>query len=259
MSFITYFDLIDDSKLPPNSYYIEPRDLYKVLVDKADTYLTFSQKVIAYRASKKYPKLNPNELRFLILSSLEKNTSKQDLPKYFEQKASLPQFGQLAMLAKTITANIGQRSVGYNTRQERAKKCLSCVIHRGRNNVAAMSAMKQVINAVADNSHETLKDLQLSPEEEKLGTCGMCGCGLKAKVAVSSLGVLSSLGPNHIDTLLKVYGYKAFDMCWILNEALQDHNLKGLLEAKLKSSAVKGKELYLQYINEKLKESKSNG
>lgn len=234
--FIQYSSLKDESKLPIGAYYTEPRDLEKIHVLPGDTLKKFTQKVENSREEKNYPKLNDADLTFLIVLSLEKTTPNAKVSKYFDQKAILPQFSQVAQLAKTLTSQLGRNVVGYNQRQDRADKCMGCVLNQApaRNNIAqlANSAISKAIHAVSKDS-ESLLDLESSDKEKNLGACGMCGCNLTNKVKMQILSVLTSVRPDQIDTLFKVYGIDAFDMCWILNETLTETHLRKYIEDKL--------------------------
>jgi hypothetical protein len=249
--FIQHNELIDDSKLPPNSYYQEPRDNHIIHVANGDSYNSFSEKVVKYRESQKYPKLNPTELRLLVISSIERSVPSSELTKYFKLQAVLPQFSQIAAFAKAIVSQVGQGALPYNQRDSRAAKCVACKIHKPHNSVPLQSPMMALSAVVTDNSHESLQDLQISPNERKLGQCGMCGCNLSSKVRYALIGIVQGLNPPQLDTIFKIYGPMAFDSCWILNEAISDRNIKPMLEKKLSQTQTQGMSLLTAYLLEK--------
>lgn len=250
MSFIQQSDLISDSKLSPSSYYTEPRDLHNIYVLRSETLAQFTTRVVNYRKSKGYPPLNPNELRLLVVASLERTTPKKDMGRYFVTKAVLPQFSQIAQLAKVIVTQAGKRSVSYNTRQDRVDKCLSCKLHKSNNSIGnfAAATITKALDLVSDTSQDTLAALQVSDRERALGTCGMCGCGLSNKVRIDVMGALASLHPGQLDMIIRIYGIKAFESCWVLNESVKDGNTRQLLVNKLKRTRTNGAALLKEYI-----------
>jgi len=99
----------------------------------------------------------------------------------------------------------------------------------------------------------SLQDLAQSQSEKKLGTCGMCGCSLQAKIKFSILGVLAGVVPSDLHKLFAAYGKDAFSRCWILNESLQRGDTKKLLETKLHAAGPSAKHSLHLYLKNKKK------
>lgn len=247
---ITFNDLKDYSKLPVGAYYTEPRDLHQIFVVAGDTFDTLVDKVIEYRKSKDYPSLPYNDLRVLVITSLERSIHDvRVLTEYFEQRNVNPKFQQVFQVAKLLCLQIGQGAAGYNLREERASKCLGCALHRrsGKINEYISKAIDLTLNAISKKEEETVQDLHYADLEKGLGTCNMCGCGLLKKVRVNLMPILASLQPNQLDRLFNIYGSQAFDKCWMLNEALRDQTTVSILEKKLSRTVTKGNKFLQEY------------
>lgn len=257
--FIQYNDLKDDNRLPAGACYIEPRDSEAIYVAKGETLAKFIERVSESRAKKGYPELPPAELRALVVSSIERNVSREVLREYFEPHAARPNMSQVVQLARTLARQVGQREADYNTRQSRTAHCLGCAKHKAHNNIGRFSnaVIGGVIKAVSTT--ESLANLHMSQEEQKLGVCGMCGCNLANKIRLNLSSVIASIGPHQIDSLLGVYGDKAFDACWILHESLDSKSARTTLEMKLGLTRQQyGRALLTEYIKNKALEAAKN-
>jgi hypothetical protein len=243
--FTTVQALIDESKFPPNAYYAEPRDNSKTYPTNSDTLDTFSTKIANMRAEKGFPQLNPQDLYALIVTSLENTTQSSLRPRYFHGVQVRPSISQVWGLAKTITAQASNNLATATQREDRSRKCLQCPLHKASGAVSpiVLAAINKSMEAV---SHESLSNLQQSDLEKRLGTCGMCGCGMQSKIRTSLLATLAALGPNQLDKLLKIVGPKAFGSCWILDEAVSNTNFKQILMQKVQNTG----KLAIDYYNQ---------
>lgn len=258
MSFITKSVLIDESKLPPNSSYLESRDNSKTIVLHNETFQQFCDRIVTIRSQKGYPPFMPNDLRELVLESLYTTTPPPQRSLYFKHEAFLPTFGQAISLAKTLVAQVAQNQAPFDVREKRAVKCNKCPLHLTKSMSPMLNAVvSRAINAVSAN-YEDLSKLESSELQKTVGACGVCGCALTNKLKVNTLSAITSLTAPQIEKITRVFGKKAFgdDGCWMLGECLTNVNLKTILNTKLRATANRSDLILEEYLSDKLQEAK---
>lgn len=255
--FIQANDLKDESILPPNAFYREPRDHSTIHVEPGDTLEKFIKKVSISREEKNYPPLKEEDLRILVVACLEKTTPPSEHPTYFQRKSVNPAFGKVFELTQALVSQINSKAPSFELRQKRAETCLACPMHQGNMQVASFMAntIKKVLDII--QSQESLDQLNASPKEKQLGVCGMCGCGMTNKIRMELYGALSSINPAQLDTFLANLGVEAFDTCWILKESIGSLKCRSVLEAKLKHTHNRGLDLLKANLQAKVIKAKN--
>lgn len=250
--FNQYYDLRSEKMLPPAGVFIDPFDNAAYNVKPHETLADFTKRVETSRAEKGHPAFYPQELKQLVIISLAESSNQRARDRYFEMKAAVPAASELISLAKNIAAQYRTRKgVPFQQRQERAAKCRGCALHKKH-------AVVNPVTLKAIGKMAGLKEVVESPAEKALGTCGMCGCGLQGKIKFSIVNVLAGIAPDQLTTLLTAYGRKAFDRCWILNEAVDDVNMLRLLSDKLKAAGTRAISFLTAYLSER-EQAKKHG
>lgn len=237
--------------LPPQGTFIDPFDKQVYSVKPHETLDDFTLRIKTSREIKKFPAFYPHELRALAIISLAENANKATLDKYFELKAMVPSVSEVVSLAKTIATQAATKnSVSYNNRQQRAEKCNLCVLHKKK--AVVNSKVAHTIGKLAG-----LKEVLESEVEKNLGICGMCGCSLQKKVKFSTLSAIAEVAPEELSMVVSTYGSKAFDVCWILNEALNNGAIKNIVTSKMKAISPTAEALLTAYLLEKQQAAKN--
>lgn len=243
-----YFELKSEKRLPPSARFIDPYDNTIFPVTQQDKLQDIIDKVTQHRKTNSYPELDEQSLRSLITMTLAETCSDSDLRKYFVPKATIPQVSQVISFAKAVAyETVHKDSVSVKNKQERARKCIACPFHKSRG--TAPSIINNLPIQVLQNSLSY-------PEEKQLGICGLCGCGLQAKIRFKVMGILAGLTPDQLDQAIRVMGISFFDRCWIAYEALQDFTMKRLIRAKLANGNTNGDKVLDLYIASKIKSAK---
>lgn len=244
----SYYDLIDQSKLPINARYVDPYDHNIFLVtSKTESLDWFIEQIVNYRESKGFPSLFKTDLRQLVLASLFESSTPDQRKQYFQVRTAPPTMSQLLTLSKTLAVEaVHSNNVGAKQREERAAKCNDDCKFHSRAGGWKESIKKAIVKVVG------LDKLNKSEEEDKLGNCLMCGgCALAPKVRFEIRSVLAGLPPEYIDRLINVYGIKAFDKCWILQDAINNPRAREILQGKLANGKSKGADLLKAYLMNK--------
>lgn len=227
--FNQYYDLKNESQLPPGAVFIDPTDNATYTVKSHESLDDFTKRIESSREQRGNVSLFPHQLKLLIKISLAESVPQAIRNIFFTLKAAVPSTSELIKLAKTVSAQYRSgRALSYNHRQERAAKCNACVFHR--KSAEVNEKLLDGIEKVAGLEH-----INESPTEQALGMCGMCGCGLRSKIKFSLMSTLATIGPEELSRILSSYKYKAYDKCWILNEAVEDSHAKKLLVGKLRA------------------------
>lgn len=246
--FQQYYDLKSELTLPSSGKFYDPYDdaIFSPLAN--ETLPQLMTRINNRRAAQTppLPLFEDSELRLLVTLSLAESSSPQQLKTHFVPKAVTTEFSDAINFAKTL---VSQRfyfnQQPFQTRQARASHCHACKLHKA----------KAAFSKTLTNTTEKLagiKDYVRSPNEEALGVCGMCGCDLKNKVGFAITPILADLSPDQLQRILLLYGPKAFDVCWILKEALTDGTTARLLEAKVKHSGQRTENMLADYKSNKL-------
>lgn len=240
------YTLKDPNNLPPAGVFIDPTDNSEYRVQPRETLGNFLERIKTARAEKGLPEFIPTDLKTLVEVSLTQHIHPKDLLKYFELTAIPVQAAQIAGLVRTIISarTKGNAAPSYLKRQDRAHACANCRLHDSK--MLTPQKMTRVVEKLIG-----LKQVEQSAVEEALGTCRMCGCGMKEKIRVSLLNVLAGIEPSRLSMLLSAYGTKAFDTCWIFKESLEDPALAKLLKTKIEKSSPHTQGFYQQYLAEK--------
>lgn len=226
-SFASYYDLKDESNLPPNATFVDPYDGFSYAVQPKETLSQFMSRILERRRSQGYPEMFPAEFKAIVVISLSNQADKKILDTYFIQKSVTPTVSEMISLASTTVSQLKQRShVSYLTRQVRADKCNGCALHNNK------KLIKPSITSLATKL-VGLNEVVQSEKEKGLGVCGVCGCGLQAKVKYETMAVLAGLTPEQLAKIVRVYGDNAFEKCWILNEAVNNPAVEQALAKKL--------------------------
>jgi hypothetical protein len=252
---IKYYDLKDYKKLPPDAVYIDPQNSKKYYPKKDQSLEDFAKAILADQTLNNQPTLEEEDFKVFLIASLYESSSKKSNEEYFVGKAKLPEFAQIWDLAKATAYEIHKKEViSIAQRRERALKCLGCTaFHRTKNQGLSGFAKKLVTKVVDKVKKTSLKDSLESQEYNTLGSCGACGCDLKNKTKYSNVGALIALKVEDLDRMLKVWGHRAFDNCWILNEAIKNPEQKKMLLPKLKAGNANGPQLLDLNIEHKVK------
>ena len=229
----TYFDLISESNLPPTAYFVDPSDELQTAPEPKETLNKFITRLSEGREQRGLPLIAVPDLRQLIVDSFYNSTPINQRPTYFNQQSISPTLSQAYSFIKA-TANTLINRVGIPPlqRTSRANHCLNnCKFHSKSRNWGGQAAAPMLKTA---KSLVGLQEATVSPSETQLGNCMLCGgCDLKTKVAYSLESVLASLTPEQVDLMLRAYGPKTFEQCWIFEEALKDPPNRQLLRQKI--------------------------
>lgn len=245
-----YFELKNEDKLPPSSRFIDPYDNTIFNVTQQDKLSDIIDRVTKNREKNNYPQLDKQNLKSLISMTLAETCSDSDLKKYFIPKATMPQVSQVISFVKAIVyETVHNENVSIKVKQERAKKCLApCPFHKSR------GIAPSIVNNIPIH---TLQNSLSYTEENQLGVCGLCGCGLQAKIKFQVMSILAGLTPEKLDQALRTMGASFFDRCWIPAESLEVLTTKKLLQAKLSNGNAGGARILDLYISSKVKSVKN--
>lgn len=235
--------LSSESRLPPGSYFIDPYDNTRYDTHPDESLPDLVDRIRADRTIKNRPQPTIQEWKAIITEFIYDTTPDMVKPSYFTKKEVAPGLSHLLTFAKTVTTQLlGGKAVSIQQRQERARGyCLNnCALHKQSSNWVGNAANKisDKVTKTGESQKNTL--VKSYPEEERLGTCGMCGCGLANKLKFSAEAAFASLKPEYIDELLRVYGFHAFTKCWIMKECFENPQMLQPLRDKLASSKENG-------------------
>ena len=223
------FDLVDrvsPTGLPRGVTIIDPVTGVKYVVNEFASFLELKK---AFKESReKFDSrfiLPEEELEVLLLVLLRGQTPIEHHVRYFkETKNNIPGVNELFGFAKLLvnTAVSGSNGVPYGKQFIRASKCISgCGFHKSVSDNSLLSRGASMLsNASLGAGADSLKghkDLW-----GKLGSCGMCGCNLKEKVRFDLGNILGSVHADNLVGLVRMYGIKLFDVCWIFEELLRE-------------------------------------
>lgn len=243
-----YYDLKDENHLP-QARFVDPVNNQIYLTTAGESLTSFIDRIEKSRADKNLPEIGRESLRLLIITTFVENSSPADLQKYFVLKPVPVSMEQMLALARTLAVSHSKQNVtSFVDRQNRAAKCRTCKFHQ-KSGVMSGLAVKML------NAMSGLESIKQSDAERALGTCGMCGCALQAKIRYPVKGVLAGTTPDNIAKLTSAYGPRAFDVCWILSESLADTDTRALLEAKLRHGL--GLQFLTAYDEEKAQTARS--
>lgn len=222
-----YYALKDESRLPLGSKVVDPYDnsIHKPV--DSDTLESFLKRISASRASKSLPEIPALELGDYVVASLYTNASPREKEALFVRKAMTPAFGQIKSLATALakeTSSLAQ--VPLLTKEKRAADCLACKLHQ---------TSKTGSSAVDKLAQTRLKDLTKVSCESRLGVCGMCGCGVSAKIKFNASSILASMSPEMISYGARLLGAGIFSSCWMLGECAEDGRLSRILDRKVEN------------------------
>lgn len=223
-----YYDLKDAKHLPTGAKFVDPVNNQIYFTTAGESLTSFLSRIETSRAEKNIPEISRENLELLVITSFVENATPDVLAKYFHKKPVPVKMEQLISLARTIANNHSKRNnTSFIDRQRRASQCTSCRFHQ-KSGLMSPVAVK-MLNALSG-----LEEVEQSMKEKSLGTCGMCGCALQAKIRFPVKGMLAGLTPENIGKLVTAYGPRAFSVCWMLSESLDSPDTRRLLEAKLK-------------------------
>lgn len=226
-----HYVLKDLSSLPSSGKFIDPYDNHEYRPLKNESLSDFLVRIDTIRSEKNHPSYTKDEFRHFVEFSLAETCSPEHLQSHFNQTATIPKFSQIYSLTRTLMAGKQLGHASYAERQSRASHCLSgCAYHQSRGGMG--SKTQEIIQKFAN-----LSEVEESHQEKQLGTCSMCGCGLKAKVRFNIVSTISATAPDNILKLLTSYQSKAFSVCWILKESFDDPALRKILRAKITQSS----------------------
>lgn len=250
-----YFDLIDESQLPPKSRFLDPYDHTPFLPLPSETLANFTNRIVKSREEKNRPPLEPSQLRQLIIDSLFESTNVRARPDYFVQKQIPPTLAQTYSYIRALSFQlIHGRLPSTQQRESRANHCNTCSFH------SKASAWSKTIVDLTRKLIGVQEDVT-SEAEKSLGNCKMCGgCALKSKVNFDLLSTLAATNPDHIDNGLRAYSTDIFKQCWIFEESLSDPKAFEVLHRKIAAmnSNTPRTIAALQYMgNHKKRQSKS--
>lgn len=249
----SYYDLIDNSKIPPNSKYVDPYDHTTFTpLSKTETLDNFLNRIAEHRKNEGSPEIFKTDLQHLVLASFYESSTPEQRRNYFTTRVVPPTMSQAISLAKTLAAeSIHSNNVSAKHREERARKCGAandpdkCKFHNTSS--SWKEGIKNLIMKVVG-----LDKLNKSDAEEHLGNCMMCGgCALGPKVRFEVMSILAGLAPESIDKLINVYGIKAFDKCWILTDSINHPRAREILKGKLQNGQSQGADLLKAYLTNK--------
>lgn len=234
--------------MPRGAIFIDPYDNEEFVVEKNESLSNFTTRIKKSRESKGLQQIQDKDLHSFVAASLYESTPSNLRDIYFEKKMATADIKQMLGLAKTMATELvhGHKEVSGKDRQRRALKCLGCKLHRPGSywSGAAQQLIKKIVK---------LEDVKQSKEEKRLGTCGMCGCGLQQKVNFRAQSSIVGVSPDQLDTLVSAYGDKCIDACWITQEIAngEDINSKKLLRTKLKNGRLDAQKIFDNYIKKR--------
>ena len=240
----TYYILKDRNTLPPNSRYVDPYDNRVYKPGKRDTLDSFLQDIELGRKLPGYeiPSLPRHDLETLVVASLVETTQSSIVPKYFLTKQALPNVSQVISLFKAVASETThKKAVPVKHQEHRASKCSTCRFN--------------IKTAVGATIVKTLtRDGITARNIDALGVCDMCGCGLQEKIKFHTSSILGDLSPLQIEKVLRLYGKKAFSVCWILEEVAENPALRNTLRSKIAYIA-KTNPAFLQFYEQHVSEN----
>lgn len=252
-----YYHVIKDpNNLPTGAFFIDPQDGEKYIVKDSETLEQFTKRVVTSREKLNNVPINQSELNMLINISLSNTTPEIHKGHYFDQVASHVSMRQLVSAAVTMSSQLlSGTAATFNVRQERAKKCFSCPFHNKKGMIGRLAS--NILNTVAGMT--SIEALSKSDYESKLGACGMCGCGLQAKIRYDIYPIIAGVEPENIAKPVRTFREDVFDKCWIFSDALKDARAKKLLIDKLNVVKISLEDLVRYRNNKKISEAKNNG
>lgn len=229
MIFQTYFDLIDENRLPPGARFVDPYDLTVFDTKTNQTLTEFITLYEAARTEKHQPQITQTELKRLVVDSLYESSSPKNRANYFQQLKTPPNFVQAYHFIRTTAQTLIQ---GNHTpqvqRENRAQHCLNNCKFHSRSSNWSKPVKKAISNLVG------IQENTVSTAEKMLGSCMGCGgCALQPKVGYTTQSVIANLTPDQIDMMIRVYGNQIFTQCWMFEESLQDPTVYQLLRNKI--------------------------
>ena len=242
---LTYYVLKSETNLPPGTFFLDPYDHEKYTPSANESLTDFIARIKEARKTKNAPSPTDVEWRMLVNESLFVTTPEQRRGEFFIPKQTTPGIREVLAFARTVVSQIHVGDgVPISIRQKRARDfCLnSCALHQTSKNWNDKAKVAETISAMAGAS-----GVGTYPEEKRLGTCGMCGCGLSNKVRFSAQAAFASLSPDDLDKILRVYGSQAFDKCWILKECVDSPTLLQHLRNKAAAGHAHGRDLLNAY------------
>ena len=244
MSHITstsYYTLIDPNKLPHTSTaIIDPYDNTTIVPQKEDTLASLTQKITTHRTQNSYPQIPSQQLQDYIIKCLYETSSPKQKTLYFKPLKTSPTISQATQIMKAVFNEVfSKEKVSTKQATARAQKCLTCPHHK------QSAKPPTLINKILPNS---LESNVVFKEQEQLGVCAICGCGMQAKIKFTLHTIIASMYPDHFASLLKFSGEKAFSQCWIFEEATQTPALRALILAKLRIASPKYEKMYQTHI-----------
>lgn len=248
-----YYDLHNENILPSNARFVDPYDhtIFRPIPNQ--TLSQFIKQIAQSREDKNQAPFLETELKQLVVASLYESTPKADIQKYFVKCVAMANLSQIVSVSKTIASQLIHRNTtpSLKIREARAAKCLnSCVFHK-TNSTWSKAATNAVVAIVG------LQDLAEPKTEKSLGTCGMCGgCSLQEKIKFPIISILAGLLPERLDLLFTAYREKAFQKCWIVQEALENPVTKTLLKKKLLAGNANGLVQLEKHITNQMKKSR---
>ena len=271
MSIIHYYDLKDynASNLPKNLKFVDPYDGSVYVTKENDSLKSFIDQINLTRTP---PLLLTSTLTTtLIIASLAESASSSQLETYFKKMTSLPTTSQIVGIAKALAyETLHDNTVSLKQTTIRASKCLNCPFHGLPNsksphlaspfvsllNTLSPTTTTQPTPSLPNTSHAY--DLSVL---DKVGTCKLCGCPLKAKIRYQLQAILASLTPEMLETAITMLGLKTFDVCWIFNECSTPTLTpdRDILTKKLRLTRTRGDVLLETYISKQkaLKEAQT--
>ena len=255
-----FYDLKNDNYLPLGAKFIDPYDNSTFLVSRNETLSNFTNLINKSRADKNYPILEKDHLRSLIVASLLETTPTRDVPKYFERKTMSATLTQMFGFARSVVnERLTKNTVSTVQMKNRLENhCKGCKLRKAHSSwgISVNKIVDKTMGLSDDKESDKVINIQDNSgisknQEDSIGTCNMCGCGLKKKIKITNQSALVGVAPEQLDKLLKTYGEKAFDVCWIINEALASPVGKKLLQAKLRSGKANGEILLNKYLSSK--------
>lgn len=250
-----YWDIKDDNKLPPKSFFIDPYDYTRYALEPAESLSVFIKRIASGRAYNGAPILEYHELRALVVAFLEKLVPDKHLKDYFIEKATIPSASTVFSFASTIVRQmISADSVSQAQAENRATFCLQCPYHTPASMASNMVSFG--VNKITPGKKEPLRVIiDGGQDADSLGKCGMCGCALKAKVRMGIYSIIGGILPEHVSRILRTLGLKAFKACWIMDEASTNPATAAIFKDKVRIGIG---EPGLVFLNEHLKQT-ANG
>jgi hypothetical protein len=250
-AFSHYYELKSENKLPPNTVVTDPIDNTTFRVETTDNLDSLCEKLNESRKKKGFTVMSKDHMKTLFLITLVEQTPPHLIDTYFKPVAIPPQFGQIISLARAVVHEWkSDQSTSTVQRQNRAKHCLVCPLHRRSGQAPTVPP-----NLLDRFGFASLAQSMYYPEEDQLGACGMCGCNLQLKVKVNIRACIASLTPENLDLILNMFGSNAFSVCWMLKEGIENADTKRILQAKMRNGRADGEQKLHQYLSVKADEA----